>query len=82
MVFGPGELITMVNLFLEEQMTRLEIFILSELLYKASMSFSENESGIPMDWFDKVVNGCSELTHEEKTCLLFKDGSYFKGDKK
>jgi hypothetical protein len=55
-------------------MTKLEVFMLFELINKATFLVNE-ESGVPMDWFDEVVDQCSELTEKEKHFLKFGEGS-------
>lgn len=55
-------------------MTKLEIFMLYELINKASFIVNE-EPGITMNWFDELVEQSSELTEKEKFALRFTDRS-------
>lgn len=53
-------------------MTKLEIFMLYELINKAAVAF---DIETPMCWFDEVVGKSSELTDNEIHFLIIGEGS-------
>jgi len=56
-------------------MTKLEIFMLYELINKAAVEFNIEIPEIPMFWFDELIGKSSELTDDEKCFLIVGDGS-------